>query len=260
MTEAAQAEEHDIFANDDHVEPEVEAQQEEQQEVVEDSQADPAPAQEESVDTPAEPDGVQKRINKITADKYEEKRRADALQARLEALEAQQPVVTQQSTAEPTLESCDFDDAKHQSALMDYKLDQRMAQQQAQQSQATEQARVGAINKGFDAQVVKITQTVPDYQEVVANVPTLPNETLETVMQMDNGAQVAYYLGKHLDVADEIATASPMNAAMRLGEIRAQLANGKPKPKPSAAPDPIAPIASGGKIAGERGPKGAKFE
>jgi hypothetical protein len=79
-------------------------------------------------------------------------------------------------------------------------------------------------------------------------------------MTMPNGAEVAYFLGQHLDVADEIATANPMMAAMRLGEIRAQLANGKPKPKPSAAPDPIAPISAGGKIASDRGPKGATFE
>jgi hypothetical protein len=260
MTEAAQAEEHDIYAHDG--EPEVEAQPEEQQEeVVEDSQADPAPAQEESVDTPAEPDGVQKRINKITADKYEEKRRADALQQRLDALEQQQQAPPQQpSTAVPTLEQFDFDDAKYQAALIDHKVDQRFAQQQVQQTQAQETTRVTAINNSFNAQVADFTAKKPDYQEVIGNVPTLPAQTLETVMTMPNGAEVAYFLGQHLDVADEIATASPIMAAMRLGEIRAQLANGKPKPKPSAAPDPIAPISAGGKIASKRGPKGATFE
>ena len=216
------------------------------------AKADPAPAQEDIVETPAEPDGVQKRINKITADKYEEKRRADSLQQRLDAMEQQQPV-SQQSTAEPTLEGCDFDDAKYQSALMDHKLDQRQAQQQATQSQATEQARVGAINRAFDAQVAAITETAPDYQEVIANVPQLPSQTLETVMQMDNGAQVAYYLGKHLDVADEIASSSPMVAAMRLGEIRAQLANTKPNIKPSAAPAPVETLTSGGGISKDIG-------
>jgi hypothetical protein len=270
MTEAAQAGEHDIFANDTQAEPEVEAQPEVQAEaVVGDGQAESAPAEKkglerEAFDSEGNPidltELAQSRINKVTADKYGEKRRADALQERLEALEAQQPVVTQTTSVEPTLESCDHDEEKFYTALMDYKLDKRMAQLQAQQGQSTEQARVTAINKSFDAQVAAIVETKPDYQEVIANVPTLPNETLQTVMSMDNGADIAYYLGKHLDVADEIASASPIMAAMRLGEIRAQLANGKPKPKHSAAPDPIDPISAGGKIASERGPKGATFE
>lgn len=248
MTDAAQVDELQASINESIAEAVEPAPETPVEAVAEEATADPAPAQEESVDTPAEPDGVQKRINKITADKYEEKRRADALQQRLDALEQQTQVPSQQPTAEPTLESCDFDDAKYQSALMDYKLDQRMTQQQAQQKQAQEQARVDKVNQSFNEKVAAFTEKAPDYQEVVANVPTLPTQTLETVMQMDNGAQVAYYLGKHLDVADEIASSNPMIAAMRLGEIRAQLANTKPNTKPSAAPAPVETLTSGGGI------------
>lgn len=224
-------------AKDDNIEP-----------VEPEAKADPAPAQEDNVETPAEPDGVQKRINKITADKYEEKRRADALQSKLDALEANNPQVNQKPTAEPKLEDFDYDDAKFNSAHLDYKLDQRMAQLQVQQSQAQEQKRANEISKNFNVQVEEFTKTVPDYQEVIANVPQLPAQTLDAVMQLDNGAQVAYYLGKHLDVADEIASSSPMIAAMRLGEIRANLANNKQKAKPSAAPAPVETLTSGGGV------------
>ena len=67
-------------------------------------------------------------------------------------------------------------------------------------------------------------------------------------MQSEKGPQIAHYLGKHLDVADVIATASPMVAAMKLGEISAQLSNTKPTKQPSAAPDPIEPVKAGGKL------------
>lgn len=245
MKEAAQVDELQASINadleqaakDDNIEP-----------VEPEAKADPAPAQEDNVETPAEPDGVQKRINKITADKYEEKRRADALQTELDALKTQSPEVNQKPVAEPTLEDFDFDDAKFNSALLDYKLDQRMATQQATQNQAQAQERSNAINKSFTAQVEEFTKTAPDYQEVIANVPQLPAETLDAVMQLDNGAQVAYYLGKHLDVADDIATSSPMVAAMKLGEIRANLANNKQKSKPSAAPAPVETLTSGGGV------------
>lgn len=249
MTEAAQVDELQASINAEMEKPE----EVDQVEVPEpdaslETEADPAPAQEESIDDPAEPDGVQKRINKITADKYEEKRRADSLQQRLDALEQQQQTTTQKPGEAPTLEAYDYDDAAYQDALLDYKLDQRMAQQQTRQQQEKEQARISKISQSFNDKVAEFTAKAPDYQEVVANVPTLPSETLEAVMSMDNGAQVAYYLGKHLDIADEIASSNPIQAAMRLGEIRAQLANGKPINKPSAAPMPVETLTSGGGI------------
>jgi hypothetical protein len=245
MTEAAQVDELQASINAEVEQAATEAPVEE---VASEAPADPAPAQEESVETPAEPDGVQKRINKITADKYEEKRRADALAQELEALKAQQQATPQQPSAEPKLEDFEFDDAKYQAALIDHKINQRLSQQQAQQKQAQEQARKEELAKSFSAKVAAFTETAPDYQEVIANVPTLPGETLDAVMSLDNGAQVAYYLGKHLDVADEIATASPIQAAMRLGEIRAQLANTKSNIKPSAAPAPVETLSSGGGV------------
>ncbi len=244
MTEAAQVDELQESINSDL---EQAAKDDDVEALEPEAKADPAPAQEETVDTPAEPDGVQKRINKITADKYEEKRRADALQTELDALKTQNPQVTQ-ATVEPKLEDFDFDDAKFNSALLDYKLDQRMATQQATQTQAQAQVRADELSKSFNVQVEEFTKTAPDYQEVIANVPQLPAETLDAVMQLDNGAQVAYYLGKHLDVADDIATSSPMVAAMKLGEIRANLANNKQKSKPSAAPAPVETLTSGGGV------------
>jgi hypothetical protein len=99
-----------------------------------------------------------------------------------------------------------------------------------------------------------------DYQETIALIPPLPKDTLQTLMQAENGPKLAYYLGKHLDVADEISRLPPTIAAMRLGEISVHLSNKNPTTKPSAAPDPINPINSGGTTPSERGPSGARYE
>lgn len=200
----------------------------------------------EEVETPSEPDGVQKRINKITADKYEQKRRADALEEELKALKANQQQTAPVDTKEPTPEDFDFDDAKYQAALIDYKINQRLSVQEQHQRQQQEQQKQEQINQGFNQKVAEFVETAPDYVEVVGNIPQLPQDTLNAVMQLDNGPQIAYYLGKHLDVADEIANSSPIAAAMRLGEIRAQLANPKPSSKPSAAPAPVETVTSSG--------------
>lgn len=242
MTEAAQVDELDAS-----IKEEVEAGTKEpgstellKDEIVQ-PKADPAPAK---VDETTEQDSVQKRINKITAGKYEEKRRADALQTEIDALRANQPAPIEPK--EPNLEDFDFDDAKYQDALVDYKIEQKMKDQVALQTQQENRYRALQTQQAFNTKVSDFTENATDYQDVISNVPVLPPETLDAIMQMENGPQVAYYLGKHLDVADEIAIANPMMAAMKLGEIRMSLAKPKPSTKQSAAPEPVDTLTPGG--------------
>jgi chromosome segregation ATPase len=192
---------------------------------------------------------TQKRINKITAEKYAEKREKEALQAEVEKLKSQVQPVTQTSNAdEPKLEDFEYDEAAHTSALIDYRVNLKAEQIQQQQQQATSQAQARQTSDSFNTKVAEFEQKATDYQQVVANIPQLPEETLNAVMQSDKGPELAYYLGKHLDVADEIATASPMVAAMKLGQISVQLSATVTATKTSAAPDPIEPIESGSSL------------
>lgn len=215
-------------------------------------QADSAPV--EQVETPAEPDEpnrVQERINKITADKYEEKRareaekkRADDLEQRLKALQQAQP----EQDREPTLEDFDYDDAKFQSALIDYKVNKQaevMQQNQAKQQQQHEMARIGET---FNRREAEFASTATDYTEVIASLPPLSEAVKAALMLSEDGPKLAYYLGKHLDVADEIATATPMVAAMRLGQISQQLTAIPKTAQNSAAPEPVETLSSGGVV------------
>lgn len=189
---------------------------------------------------------TQKRINKITAEKYAEKRRAEEAEKALNELKAQAPSQPIQTGQEPKLEDFDYDETAHTAALIDYKVNQKAEQiQQAQQHQVQQQAQQARQNS-FQEKVAAFEEKATDYQEVVANIPQLPGETLDAVMQSDKGPELAYYLGKHLDVADEIASASPMVAAMKLGQISAQLTATTKTVNTSAAPEPIEPVGSGG--------------
>ena len=206
-----------------------------------DIEAAPATAQ-ENIEETDEPDAVQKRINKITADRHAETRRADALQAKLDAVNA--------SSAEPLgdapqLENYDYDDAKYQEALIDYKINKRDQAASKRYRETQAQNEQEAIAADFTQKAEVYAQTAPDYFETLNNIPLLPNETLNTLMQMDNGPQMAHYLGKHADVASQIASLPPMQAAMRLGEIRMTLANKTKSIKPSAAPAPVTTLTSG---------------
>jgi len=194
-------------------------------------------------------DGFQKRINKVTADKYAEKRRADELERKLNEMTAAAPATqAQASTAAPTLEQFDFDQEAFNAALINHAVDQRMAAATQKQDQAVAAGKQADVSKAFNVKVADFTAKTPDYQEVIGNIPELPGEVFDAIMQAENGPELAYALGQRLDLADEIASSSPMVAAMKLGELTAQLANVKPTPKQSAAPAPIEPVASGGAL------------
>lgn len=116
-------------------------------------QAETATAQvEESGFVETESDKVQKRINKITAEKYAEKREKEALRLENERLKSQiQPEKQTTNAAEPKLEDFDFDEAAHTSALIDYRVNLKAEQIQQQQQQEvkaqTDQARQHSFNE-----------------------------------------------------------------------------------------------------------------
>jgi hypothetical protein len=221
------------------------------------SQTESAPAAQ--VEAPAEPqeetltDRGQERFNKITADKYKEKRRADAAEQELKDLRAQAPAAPVASDKPLRLEDFDFDEGKLQAAQIERQVDQRFAAMQTQQQAAQVQQRAEDTANAFTAKAADFAANVPDYQEAIGQIPELPPETLNAVMQSENGPALAYHLAKHLDVADEIANMPPMAAAMRLGEISVSLKATKPQIKPSAAPAPIEPLSSGGSISKDVG-------
>lgn len=218
----------------------------EEVEVKEEGQAETAPAEvEETGFVETESDKVQKRINKITAEKYAEKRRADDLERKLTEQSAQIPKVQPQGT-EPKLEDYDFDEAAHTAALIDFKVSQKADEIQQQQQQAQDNAKAQQVSSDFNLKVATFAEKAPDYEQVVANIPQLPDQTLNAIMQHEKGPEMAYYLGKHLDVADQVATSDPYVAAMTLGQISAQLTATTKTVTTSAAPEPIEPINSGG--------------
>ena len=204
---------------------------------------------------------AQTRINKVTADKWDEKRRADELQAELDTLKTQS--VIQKPSAAPKLEDFDFDEEAHQSAMIDYKVDQKVNQkaesiQKQQQDSQKEEAKANATKK-FADNCVTFAADKADFNEVLGRVPTLQPSVLDELMSRDNGPQLAYFLGTHADIADQIISMNPVAAGIKIGEISRKLAEPK-QIKPSSAPEPIDPLTSGGTTATERGPTGATFE
>ena len=196
------------------------------------------------VETPSDSaqDAVQKRINKITADKYAEKRRADELQAKLDA-QVSKPVLPADA---PQLEDFDYDDGKHQEALIQYEVKKALETQQvATTQQQAEQARQKVAND-FNSKEAEYLAKHPEYSDEVANLPIFNQDTLNAIYEL--GPQVSHYLAKHLDVSNEVASASPTMAAVILGQISMGLTADTKQVKPTTAPEPVKTIAGGASV------------
>jgi len=199
-------------------------------------------------------DGFQTRINKVTADKYAEKRRADALQVKLDEL-SKTPSVEQVKA--PVLEDFDFDETAFNQANIQHQVQQELAKHADARRQTDTDDRARQAADDFNQKVTKFGKE--DFFEKANSIPVLPTGVADALMQSDIGPELIYHLADHLDQADALAGMTPAAAMMELGKIHSNM-TAKQNIEPSAAPDPIQPLSSGGKISSERGPAGATFE
>jgi len=192
--------------------------------------------------------GVQKRMNKLTADKHEERRqreasdkRANDLQAKLDLIEANKPKLEQ-----PTLEQHDYDEDSFNQASVAFQVQEQVkaelttqkAQQEQNNQQAAAQEALGKFNERAEA------LGKDDFDVKAKAIPELPDGVANAIMSLENGAEMVYHLGSNLDKADALSSMTPMAAMMELGKISASMSV-KPEIKTSAAPDPIEPVTAG---------------
>jgi len=184
------------------------------------------------------PEGVKKRIDKVTRQKYEAIAEKNRLQAEIEQLRAQlapkqeAPDISQYDTLDDYVE-----------AVAEYKLNQKT---QATQSQQAQQTQAQAVAQDWVAKVEKVRSVAPDFDAVFNNVASIEFApmALEAVAQHPKGAEIAYMLGKDISEAYRIAALSPSQQLMAIGELAAK--TNVPKPKAvSSAPPPVKPVSGG---------------
>ncbi len=222
---------------------------------VEQPEATPESAPEDTeAQSEVKEDGFQKRINKVTADKYAEKRRADKAEQDLEELRAKTPAVP---GAAPKIEDFDYDQDKYTQAMISHQVGEALTNHVAKQSQDNVSAQAVEASNTYQKLVSEMGKD--DFFEVANNIPALDQGLVAELMSTKEGVEMIYHLGNHLDIADKIANMSPLQAMGELGRISSSM-SAQPEIKPSAAPDPIEPLNSGGSLSKERGPEGATYE
>lgn len=208
---------------------------------------------ENASDKPVELSAEQKALNKLAFEKREEKRRADELQRKLDEVNAN---ATQAPAGAPVMPKesdpdIDYDQDKLNVKMTAYYKEvsrlaalETLAEHKKTETQTQAEVRRNALFTDFEKKVND--SGIKDFYTVTANLPEFDPSVRDAMMEIENAPGVIHYLSEHLDVADIIATSSPVTAAMKIGEISTRLLNTTTTNKISTAPDPIDPLNQGG--------------
>jgi hypothetical protein len=220
-------------------------------------EADPSPAAKTDTSDSPEPavKGVQKRIDELTKNWRETERREresarDAAYWREQALrlQTQQPQqpVRPEPEAQKTLADFGFNDA----AFDQWKLERvaEAAEARAEKRYQEKQAEAEKLkaNAEYARKARDFKKDHPDYHEVVDYAP-ISESVAEIIKIITPGPDVAYYLGKNPEIAQQISALPGQYAAFEIGQIAARLEFEKSRIKSartlvSSAPQPTPKI------------------
>lgn len=258
--EGEQPTESDENSDDDDDDEDSEADEEEEAE-------EPAPKEQ-----PKKKNRYQERINELNGKYREEQRQREALEARLKALEEKQ-----QDTSKPAVEQTADEgtapkpddknedgtdkyplgefDPSYIRALTRHTLDEErkaLAAQSEQERQQAEAARAQeTLQTEWNEKLVDARERYPDFnekgQELISSFDGIDEAYGEylttTIMEMDHGTDVLYYLANNPDEARAIVASGARKATIALGGIEAKFADVEAqkqlaRPKVSNAPTP----------------------
>lgn len=158
---------------------------------------------------------------------------------------AQEPVKA------PTLEDFDYDEAKYQEAMIDYRVSKRLEAEEQKRQEGEKKQRyqqyVEDYNKRVSTTNEKGKQAHADYEEkVLYNSNLVITRVMADVMSAsDIGHDICYHLGSHPEEAAKIAQMPTHMQAAAIGRLEAKLSI-KPEKKVTNAPAPIEPVGGSG--------------
>jgi len=196
-----------------------------------------------------------RRIDELTKDKHEARRHAERLEKMLEQIASQQqrapePVAPGIQPPDPNDFAGGQYDPRYMQAQLEYTrvsaIEEAKKAVAAEYEQRAQYERQTQAQAKLEASEAATRAKFADYDAVIEGITSDPrlsqNATIrQALLGLDNGPEIAYTLGKNLDVAYEISQMNPIQAGMRLAE----LINRAPR-RTSNAPAPIKPIGTTG--------------
>lgn len=104
-------------------------------------------------------------------------------------------------------------------------------------------AAIAELHSNFNKRVTEVKPDYPDYDEKVKNNTelVLRNDVFFTIEKAVDSPHLLYHIASNPDVAAELNKLHPQDAAIRIGEIQAELRIAR-KPKVTKAAAPINPV------------------
>lgn len=219
------------------------------------------PDAEKQDEKPKSKGGFQKRIDRLVkhnatleAERESDKKRIAELEAATSGKETVQadpakfPGFTEWSKAQV--------EAGKSGELENY-MDARDAWKEQKEEEAASQAERREVFDAYNQKVSEAQAKYDDWKEVVGQSIDLPKGVGPAIIEMENGPDVAYYLGKHPEMCEELLQMGSLRAIGKVWRISEELAGeqekeAKPEEKEekqeklaSKAPAPIKPVGGG---------------
>lgn len=176
----------------------------------------------------------QKRIDEITAKRYDAEREAAYWRGIAEGRTPQQQAEQPRQDGPPREDQFEsFED--YEQARIDYAVEQRLRQAEALKAQQ-------AVLQTYEERAARLKESKPDYDSVVGN-PALRITPImaDVIRESDAGPEVAYHLGTNPQEAARIAALSPHRQAVELGKLEARLSAPAQPAKSNRTPPPPPP-------------------
>ncbi len=194
------------------------------------------------------------RVDQITREKWEARRRAQELEQELNQLRAAQAALRPEDNLGTPGTPADSSRAPppagtHASPEALEQVIHARAQQLAQAQAFTERCNA-TYRQGVE------DPSTPGFQEALRGFDLFGGlqrypDLVEAVTSVPDGHRLLHHLGTHLDEAERILSLPPAARGMELGRLSARIT--VPVPRPTAAPTPPVPI-RGNVASGEPGP------
>jgi hypothetical protein len=218
----------------------------------------------------------QDRINEVLEGRREAREELEAWKRRYEELEAKvvKPVEPTPATPEsgaPRYDATDENgelvyplgeyDPKYIEDLTAYQVDKRLQtfeqKRQEEMEAARQQAALAEVQKEWNQKIDAAQETFPDIRErgqdlqLALNAlevnPDVAEYIASTIMSLDTGPEILYYLATNLDEAAEVFTSNQVAATLTIGALDADIKRTKARTtkKVSSAPEPPKALARG---------------
>ena len=172
---------------------------------------------------------LQRRVDRVTAARYQAEARAQQLEAQLARYQQQ----TQQEEGEkPSIDPARIDEIVSQKAR-----EIARVEQVAERSNKAFESGVKAFGDAFKASIAAVI----DEAGPLIDPKGLPTSLGEAILDSDEPAKLLHYLGQNPEAAESLQGLTAAQLGRRIARIEAEMGKA-PEPAPSKAPKPLQPV------------------